>query len=415
MRIAFFNYSDLASGAEALIDDTITTLLARGVEARLYVMDQFTDRPYVRQLPHFPGERRVEYWFRKATGWNNVMYPSTMFLGFDRWIKGADVWHFHNLHGHFASIPMLARLSRKRAVVLSPVDQFLATGYCTYTLGCNRFRDACGECPQLDLPYPGISRDATASLLAIKKSAINKSRFNILVHTKYLAEFYASTFVAQCPIEQMYYGVNTKIFRPLDRSFAARQFAITPDADVLTIGLIHSDIDDKRKGLLSYLDPLKELANKFPGRIRVLLVGRASDQIKSFSSNIMPILTLPFQTGKESLAAALNLCDLLLYPTRADNLSLTCLNALACGVPVISSDVGGQSEAVIDNVNGFLCNPDRPEEFIERIDQMVRMSDLVNRLSLGARKSATEKFDLDVYVDKLIEYYDRVARRHDHA
>ncbi|HEU4796162.1 MAG TPA: hypothetical protein VFT02_11060, partial [Pyrinomonadaceae bacterium] len=129
MRIAFFNYSDQASGAEALIDQTIRALLARGIEARLYVMDRFTDRPYVESIPHFPGERRVEYMFRRATGRNNFLFPSTLFLGRRSWVKDAQIWHFHNLHGHFASIPALARLSFRKPIVLSPVDQFLATGY----------------------------------------------------------------------------------------------------------------------------------------------------------------------------------------------------------------------------------------------------------------------------------------------
>ena len=83
LRVAFFNYSDLASGAEALVDQTITALIARGIEARLIVMDRFTDKPYVYTLPHFFGERRLEYNLRRATGRNNLFFPSTLFLGFN--------------------------------------------------------------------------------------------------------------------------------------------------------------------------------------------------------------------------------------------------------------------------------------------------------------------------------------------
>jgi glycosyltransferase involved in cell wall biosynthesis len=410
LRVAFFNYSDRWSGAEALIDQTILTLIARGVDARLFVMDRFTDKSYVHTLPHFFGERRMEYTFRKATGRNNFLFPSTAFLGFDSWIKGADLWHFHNLHGHFASIPLLARQSLKRPIVLSPVDQFLATGYCTYTLGCERFRDACGECPQLGLPYPGISRDTTSSLLAMKKASVAKSRFNILVHTKYLAEFYGSTFVSGRPIEQIYYGVNTNLFRPLDREACAARFNIPPADKSLTVGLIHSDVDDKRKGLLSFLSPLQSLANQEPGRIRVLAIGRSSEQVKEYANDNLPIWTLPFLPDQEALAMALNLCDVLLYPTHADNLSLTCLSALACGVPVVSSRVGGQGEAVKDGVNGFLCEPDRPDQFIASLEQLVKNPELRTRMSCEARRTVTEQFDLERYADNLIAYYDRVVQ-----
>ena len=409
LRVAFFNYYDLSSGAETLIDQTVSGLIARDVEARLYVMDRFTDKPYVYSLPHFFGERRLEYIFRKATGRNNILFPSTVFLGLRSWIKDADIWHFHNLHGHFASIPFLARHSRKRAVVLSPVDQFLATGYCPYTLGCDRFHDSCGDCPQLDLPYPGLSRDTTSKLLAMKKRALANSNFHILVHTKYLARFYASTFVGSRPIDQIYYGVNTNEFRPLDREGAAAALGLPPPGNRFTVALLHSDISDRRKGLFSLVQPLQLLAERRPDQLRLLVVGRASESAKDFATNELPVITLPFLANNESLAQALNLCDALLYPTKADNLSLTCLNAMACGVPVISSRVGGQGEAVRDNVNGFLCEPDRPDEFVERVERLLSDPELKGRLSREARRTAVEEFKLDDYIDKLIAYYSKMV------
>ena len=412
MRIAFFNYSDQASGAEALIDQTIRALLARGIEARLYVMDRFTDRPYVESIPHFPGERRVEYMFRRATGRNNFLFPSTLFLGRRSWVKDAQIWHFHNLHGHFASIPALARLSFRKPIVLSPVDQFLATGYCTYSLGCERYRDACGECPQLDLAYPGLSRDTTGELLAMKRSAVTNSRFNFLVHTKYLASFYASTFVGKRPIEQIYYGVDTETFRPMGKEVQT-ELGLAP-ANALTLGLLHSDIVDRRKGLLPLISSLQSLAETMPGRLRLLVIGKSSQRALELATPSLPIVTLPFLTDSQSLAKALNACDMLLYPTKADNLSLTCLNALACGVPVISSRVGGQPEAVRDNVNGFLCDPDLLDQFVERVGRLAADESLRQRLSAEARRIAVAEFDIETYIVKLIAYYNRLVALPNH-
>jgi glycosyltransferase involved in cell wall biosynthesis len=412
MRIAFFNYSDQASGAEALIDQTIRALIPRGHEVRLYVMDRFTNRPYVESIPHFPGERRLEYMFRRATGRNNFLFPSTLFLGRRSWVKDADIWHFHNLHGHFASIPALARLSLRKRIVLSPVDQFLATGYCTYSLGCERFRDACGECPQVDLAYPGLSRDTTSQLLEMKRSAVTKSRFNFLVHTKYLADFYNSTFVGKRPIEQIYYGVDTQTFRPMSRAVQT-ELGLKPSA-ALTLGLLHSDIIDPRKGLLPLIRSLQLLAEKMPHRLRLLVIGKSSDRAMELATENLPIVTLPFLTDNDLLAKALNACDVLLYPTKADNLSLTCLNALACGVPVISSRVGGQPEAVRDNVNGFLCEPEQLDEFVEKVSQLASDEDLRQRLSVEARRIAVAEFDIETYISKLIAYYNRLVALPDH-
>jgi len=406
LRVAFFNYSDQASGAEAVIDQTIRSLIPRGVDVRLYVMDRFTNRPYVHSLPRFFAERRIEYIFRRTTGLNNVLFPSTLFLNRRSWIRDADVWHLHNLHGHFASIPVLAKLSRKQPIVLSPVDEFLATGYCTYSLGCDRFRNACGECPQLDLAYPGLSRDTTSRLLAMKKSAVASSNFHLLVHTKYLADFYASTFVGQRPIEQIYYGIDTQVFRPTDHE-VQRDLGLTP-TDALTLGLVHSDITERRKGIIPLISALKSLADKMPNRLRLLVIGHASERALQFATQNLQVVTLPFLPDSESLAKAFNACDVLLYPTMADNLSLTCLNAIACGVPVISSRVGGQPEAIRDNVNGFLCEPDRHEQFVERVELLAQDDDLRGRLSSEARKIAVAEFDNEIYTTRLIDYYNRV-------
>ena len=69
---------------------------------------------------------------------------------------------------------------------------------------------------------------------------------------------------------------------------------------------------------------------------------------------------------------AINLCDVLLYPTQAENLSLTCLNALACGVPVISYDAGGQKEAIRNGYNGFIVDINDEEGMISHLKEMMK-------------------------------------------
>ncbi|HET9479907.1 MAG TPA: glycosyltransferase, partial [Pyrinomonadaceae bacterium] len=77
---------------------------------------------------------------------------------------------------------------------------------------------------------------------------------------------------------------------------------------------------------------------------------------------------------------------------------------------IISSRVGGQPEAIRDNVNGFLCEPDRLEQFVERVEQLAQDDDLRRRLSTEARKIAIEEFDNEIYTTRLIAYYNRVRR-----
>jgi glycosyltransferase involved in cell wall biosynthesis len=75
---------------------------------------------------------------------------------------------------------------------------------------------------------------------------------------------------------------------------------------------------------------------------------------------------------------------------------------------VISSRVGGQPEAVRDNVNGFLCDPDRLDQFVERVGQIAADENLRQRLAAEARRIAVAEFDIENYIVKLIAYYDRL-------
>jgi glycosyltransferase involved in cell wall biosynthesis len=410
LRIAFFNAQDRGSGAEALIQQTVEGLIARDVDVRLYTARYETGFSYVHSFPFFPAERKIEREFRKLTGYNDVLFPSTWALGRRAWIKDADIWQFHNLHGHFISIPLLASQSRRRPIVISPVDQSLSTGYCPYTLGCERYRESCGNCPQLDLHYPGISRDATSALLRMKKKAISRSAFNVLVHTEYLARHYASTFVGERPINRIYYGINTRTFHPMDRNLCAAHFKL-PLKRRFTVGLFHSLVSDKRKGIFPVLQLLRSLADRLPDRLEVVVVGHESEGAREYQTNNLPITTLPFLKSEPELAMALNLCDALLYPTQAENLSLTCLEALACGVPVISSRIGGQPEAIRDRVNGFLCEPNNNDQIVARTAELATDGSISRKLSAAARQTAVEKFDIETYVDNLVAYYQQILER----
>ncbi|MGZ5543737.1 MAG: glycosyltransferase [Limisphaerales bacterium] len=405
LRIAFFNALEQASGAEQLTRETVEGLNARGHEARLYVQARTqSPRPYVYKIPYFRGEEATERWLRQRTGWNDYFFPSTWRMTRDPWIKSADIWHFHNLHGHFLSIPAISWHSRHRRIVLSPVDEFVTTGYCPYSLGCERYRTGCGTCPQIDLAYPGISRDATHRLWRMKRRAIAGGRFEFLVHTQYLSQHFHAALGIESNLRQLYYGVNLQVNKPMPRDKCAAERGLNV-SNRLVVGLFHSNILEPRKGFLPLLQGLQEMAKRFPGKLEVLVVGRDSDKAKALETPDLPVQFLPFLRSEQELAQALNLCDVLLYPTRADNLSLTCLCSLACGVPVISSAVGGQVEAISDNQNGFLTPVGDNDAILNRIGLLLTTPGLIKQMSSNARQSAVEKFDISVYIDRLIQYY----------
>ncbi len=409
LRVAFFTSfpANVGSGCERLIHNTSSSLIARGHEARVYVMNtQYEETPpfFSRKLPILPFERGVEQRLARMTAWNDVFFPSTGLLRFRRWLRSADIWHFHNLHGHYVSIPLLGLTSWTKRILISPVDQYLSTGHCPYVLDCDRYLEGCGLCPRSDEHYPGISRDSTRALLRIKRLGLRFSRVKMLFHTQALADHYGETFLRHRPSRVIYYGVDTNCYRPLPRADCADRLGVEPGKRFV-VGLFHSNVLDPRKGMLPIVEQLADMGKQLPGKIELLVVGNESYALKNAVSPELSISALPYLNRSYDLSNALNLCDVLLYPTQAENLSLTCLCALACGVPVITYDAGGQKEAIKDGLNGFVVNMNDQKEMLRLVRKMIENPLLCRHLSEGARHNAEKNFDFDRYIDDLIEYY----------
>jgi O-antigen biosynthesis protein len=89
----------------------------------------------------------------------------------------------------------------------------------------------------------------------------------------------------------------------------------------------------------------------------------------------------------------LALYDVLVLPSRIDGRPLVVMEALACGVPVIASNVGALSDLIEDGVNGYLLSPAAPVEFANCIRYLVANAQMLNQLKTNARASAERNLD----------------------
>ncbi|ABY34861.1 MAG TPA: glycosyl transferase family 1 [Chloroflexus aurantiacus] len=85
--------------------------------------------------------------------------------------------------------------------------------------------------------------------------------------------------------------------------------------------------------------------------------------------------------------------DLFVFPTRAEAFGIAALEAIASGVPVITTPVGGLPDIVRDGVNGFLVPPDEPGMLAARLQLLIDQPDLRLRMAAAARRHAEIYFD----------------------
>lgn len=108
---------------------------------------------------------------------------------------------------------------------------------------------------------------------------------------------------------------------------------------------------------------------------------------------------------REDVPALMAASDLLLAPSRREALSLTLLEASACGLPIVATRVGGIGEVVEEGASGFLVAPDDPPALAAALAPLLTDSALRARCGARARQRFEAGFLEDAMFDKTVAVY----------
>jgi N-acetyl-alpha-D-glucosaminyl L-malate synthase BshA len=109
--------------------------------------------------------------------------------------------------------------------------------------------------------------------------------------------------------------------------------------------------------------------------------------------------------------AALRDADLFLLPSETESFGLVALEAMACGLPVVASAVGGLPEVIADGETGFLCPMGDVTAMAAAVRRLLDDPGARSRLGAAARRRAETQFRLDPAVDRYVDIYRRVLAR----
>ncbi|MFT5290666.1 MAG: N-acetyl-alpha-D-glucosaminyl L-malate synthase BshA [Planctomycetota bacterium] len=102
--------------------------------------------------------------------------------------------------------------------------------------------------------------------------------------------------------------------------------------------------------------------------------------------------------------------DLFLLASTEESFGLSALEAMACGVPVVATNVGGVPEVVTHNETGLLVGPDDLEGFAAAIATLAQNRELLASMGSTARADVEERFDKNIVVARYEELYASVLR-----
>jgi glycosyltransferase involved in cell wall biosynthesis len=165
------------------------------------------------------------------------------------------------------------------------------------------------------------------------------------------------------------------------------------------------------KGIESFLSSARIVLQKDSGAKFIIIGGgpllRRLKEIYRNERRIRFIGYIPPQL----ISHALDSIDILVSPSYLENVPTILLQAMAKGIPVIASKVGGIPEIVKENLNGFLINPKKVEEIADKILFLLNNPKEARRMGENGRIVVQNNYDIDIVIKKVIEVYESICRK----
>jgi len=194
-------------------------------------------------------------------------------------------------------------------------------------------------------------------------------------------------------ISAIHTGVDTGFFHPLRKDECRRVLGLPAEADIFVfVGRLHA-----WKGIRELLT----VAKKCP-MIMVAFIGPG--EIPEHPDNCLFTGAKP----PDAVRTWLNAADCFILPTYTDAVPAVVMEAFACGIPAITTDIGGCPEIVEEGVNGLMVPVKNVNALQETVEWM--HSHPAERIEMGrrARITATEHYDHNVLTEKLIAVHRNV-------
>jgi glycosyltransferase involved in cell wall biosynthesis len=206
----------------------------------------------------------------------------------------------------------------------------------------------------------------------------------------------------------VYNGVDTSETPRRGRGEAFRELGLGTDEPV--VGLVGRLVPAKAPEV--FLEALAQAAARVPG-LRGLVVGDGPlrSDLEAGARRLGLEGRVVFAGVRQDVPALLSGLDALLFSSLREGLSMAMLEAMAAGVPVVATDVGGTPELIEAGVSGLLVPPGRPEILADALVRLLEDTAGGDAIRRAARRRVEERFSLERMTASYEALYDEGSRR----
>jgi len=240
---------------------------------------------------------------------------------------------------------------------------------------------------------------------SIAKIAASRAR-SVTVDAHCLKEIWTKMGIPENKIQVIPFGVNLSVFNPnVEGSSIRRRLRIGND-DIVIISTRALENDHYNIECLVMAIPLVLKRHQ-----NVIFIIKGSGPLKAYLENLIDKLNISDSvrfvglTPHHEVAQYLAAADIYVSTPFIDTTSVSLLEAMACGLPPIVTDIAGNREWIKDEVNGLLYPPKNSMALAEKITQLIENEDLRRRFGKDCFQIVKRKASWETCVDKMEAIY----------
>ena len=302
-----------------------------------------------------------------------------------------DLVHIHNIANNYIGIKDVAVIASKYPVVWTLHEMWSFTGHCGHSFECEEWKTGCLKCKNLRF-LPQINRNCTAKVWKEKRRSFTNKNICFVTPSKWLENKVRKSFLKNEKIITINNGIE---FGSITKKYSC-------DSDnVLKILFVAGNINNPYKGLDIVEKALEIVDVPQCIKINIMGEGRLSDRINDKYSITYYGLVSEKEKKEEVYASS----DLLLIPSKQENFPTVILEAFACGLPAIGSNVGGISEIITEDC-GWVMKENTPDELSNILKNILK-----DRRSLKIKgENCSKRFKEEYQLHKMINAYVNLYR-----
>jgi L-malate glycosyltransferase len=208
-------------------------------------------------------------------------------------------------------------------------------------------------------------------------------------------------------IVPVYNFIDERVYKRTDSAYLKEEFGISPNEKVL----IHVSNFRAVKRVPDVVKAFSIVAKEMDAKL--LLIGDGPEM--TVVSKLVDQLGLKekvlFLGKQDNLEELYSISDLMLLLSEKESFGLVALEAMACGVPCIGTNIGGLPEVIIDGETGFICDLGDVENIAQKASRILLDSELHKSFSKQSIHIVNERFKADLIVQQYEDlYYDLIKQ-----